>query len=252
MAAIAPPRAPARASKRAWGSEDAPRILLLTSGLGCGHVRAAEAVEHALLRLAPRATVRQLDFWTLMNPGVAAAIQKKYLELVLENTDLYARLHGLDERTWRRVIENDIPPPAEVIELIELVTRNDDPERRSTSSLFEWALGPYPTDLLFYPDRLRGDADEFDANARATTSRCCGSRCSSGRSCACRDAWSSACVEFAPDAIVATQMVPGSARLGAQEVLASLAPRAARRRADRLRCARLLGAAGHRSVLRAA
>ena len=64
----------------------APRILVLTSGLGCGHVRAAEAVEHALQRLEPRATVRLLDFWTLMNPGVAATIQKKYLELVLENT----------------------------------------------------------------------------------------------------------------------------------------------------------------------
>jgi processive 1,2-diacylglycerol beta-glucosyltransferase len=209
VAAIAPPRVPARASKRAWGSEDTPRILLLTSGLGGGHLRAAEAVERALLRLAPGATVRQLDFWTLMNPGVAAAIQNKYLELVLENTDLYARLHGLDERTWRRVIENDIPPPAEVVELIELVTRNDDPERRSTSNLIEWALGPYPTDLLFYPTACA-------AMPTSSTERA-GNNVALLRLALLKWAFlrlqgrmEQRLLEFAPDAIVATQMVPAA------------------------------------------
>ncbi|MCE3286019.1 MAG: processive 1,2-diacylglycerol beta-glucosyltransferase [Steroidobacteraceae bacterium] len=208
-AAIAPPRAPARASLRAWGSEQAPRVLLLTSGLGCGHLRAAEAVEQALLRLAPGATVRQLDFWTLMNPGVAAAIQSKYLELVLDNTDLYARLHGLDERTWRRVIENDIPPPAEVVELIELVTRNDDPERRSMSNLFEWALGPYPTDLLFYPTACA--ALPTNSTERA------GNNVALLRLALLKWAFlrlqgrmEQRLLEFGPDAIVATQMVPAA------------------------------------------
>ena len=86
-----------------------------------------------------------------MNPGVAAIVQEKYLELVLDNPDLYARLHRLDERTWRRVIENDIPPPAEVIELIELLTSRTGDGLLSASSLFDWALGPYATDLLLYP-----------------------------------------------------------------------------------------------------
>lgn len=145
--------APAREARLAARTRlrESPRVLLLTSGLGCGHVRAAEAVAHAVRRLAPDAIVQLLDFWTLMNPGVAAGIQQKYLELVLEHPDLYARLHGLDERSWRRVIENDIPPPPEVIELIELLTRNGDSGRGSLSSVFEWALGPYPTDLLLYP-----------------------------------------------------------------------------------------------------
>ena len=85
-------------------------------------MRAAAAIQSAIIAVASNAEVEQLDFWSLMNPGVAAIIQEKYLELVLENPELYARLHRLDERTWRRVVENDIPPPAAVIELIELVT----------------------------------------------------------------------------------------------------------------------------------
>jgi processive 1,2-diacylglycerol beta-glucosyltransferase len=202
-----PPRAAARAAKPAWNSGDAPRILLLTSGLGCGHLRAAEAVERALLRIAPRATVRQLDFWTLMNPGVAAAIQKKYLELVLEHTDLYARLHGLDERTWRRVIENDIPPPAEVIELIELMTRNGDPDRKS--NLVESALGPYPTDLLLYPTAC--------AALPTSSSERAGNNVALLRLALLKWAFlrlqgrmEQRLLDFGPDAIVATQMVPAA------------------------------------------
>ena len=207
VAAGPPPRATARATQRAWDPDDAPRILLLTSGLGCGHLRAAEAIERALIRIAPRATVRQLDFWTLMNPGVAAVIQKKYLELVTEHTDLYARLHGLDERTWRRVIENDIPPPAEVIELIELMTRNDDPDRRS--NFVEWALGPYPTDLLLYPTAC--------AALPTSSSERAGNNVALLRLALLTWAvlrlqgrMEQRLLDVAPDAIVATQMVPAA------------------------------------------
>jgi UDP-N-acetylglucosamine:LPS N-acetylglucosamine transferase len=114
-------------------------------------VRAAEAIAAAIDASESTVRVQTLDFWSLMNPGVAAIVQEKYLELVLDNPELYARLHRLDERTWRRVIENDIPPPAEVIELIELVTSRTGDGRLSASSLFEWALGPYASDLLLYP-----------------------------------------------------------------------------------------------------
>jgi processive 1,2-diacylglycerol beta-glucosyltransferase len=114
-------------------------------------VRAAEAIAAAIAASESNVQVQPLDFWSLMNPGVAAIVQEKYLELVLDNPELYARLHRLDERTWRRVIENDIPPPAEVIELIELVTSRTGEGRLTASSLFEWALGPYASDLLLYP-----------------------------------------------------------------------------------------------------
>ncbi len=210
VAVQSPPRAAtARAPKRGRAADAGPRVLLLTSGLGCGHVRAAEAIEHALLRLAPAATVRLVDFWTLMNAGVAATLQKKYLELVLETPDLYARLHRLDERTWRRVIENDIPPPAEVIELIELVTRNGDHGRRTVASLFEWALGPYPTDLIFFPTAC--------AALPTSSSERAGNNVALLRLALLKWAFlrlqgrmEQRLLEFEPDAIVATQMVPAA------------------------------------------
>lgn len=187
----------------------APRILLLTSGLGCGHVRAAQAVEDALRRLAPAAVVHRLDFWSLMNPGVAAAIQQKYLELVLEHSDLYARLHRLDERSWRRVIENDIPPPIEVVELIELVTRNGDAGRRSVASVIDWALGPYPSDLIFYPTAC--------AAMPTRSSERAGNNVALLRLALLKWAFlrlqnrmDQQLLEFAPDAVVATQMVPAA------------------------------------------
>jgi UDP-N-acetylglucosamine:LPS N-acetylglucosamine transferase len=209
IAAALPPRGVLRASNGRRNGGATPRILLLTSGLGCGHVRAAEAVECALLARSPGAVVRQVDFWTLMNPEVAATIQKKYLELVVDNADLYARLHRLDERTWRRVIENDIPPPAEVIELIELLTRSDEPGRRSMASLVERALGPYPTDLLFYPTACA--ALPTTANERA------GNNVALLRLALLKWAFlrlqgrmEQRLLEFEPDVVVATQMVPAA------------------------------------------
>lgn len=185
----------------------APRVLVLTSGLGCGHARAGEAITRALRRVAPEAHVGQLDFWTLMNPGVAATIQRKYLELVLEHPDLYARLHALDERTWRRVIENQIAPPAEVTELIELVTRSSD--RRSLASVVEWALGPYPSDLLLYPTAC--------AAMPTTPGELAGSNVALLRLALLRWAFlrlqgrmAQRLEAFAPDVVVATQMVPAA------------------------------------------
>lgn len=121
-------------------------MLLLTSGLGCGHVRALDALVAALSKRAPEATVRRLDFWSLMNPGIAASVQQMYLQLVQGSPDLYDRLHRLDQRTWRRILENDVEPPPEVRELVERILANG-----VGGDLLSSALGPYPTDLVFYP-----------------------------------------------------------------------------------------------------
>jgi len=99
----------------------APRVLLLTSGLGYGHVRAAQGVEAALLQRS--ATVRTLDLWSLMNPGAASIIQKTYLRLVQEYPELYERLYHLDEHTWRHILESEDGPPAEVLEVLELISQ---------------------------------------------------------------------------------------------------------------------------------
>ena len=86
-----------------------PRVLLLTSGLGLGHVRAAQAIEAALRETAH---VRTLDFWSLVNPGAAAAHPWTYLSLVQNYPALWERLYRLDEHTWRQILESEIRPAA--------------------------------------------------------------------------------------------------------------------------------------------
>ena len=64
------------------------RVLLLTSGLGMGHRRASDAIAQALTTLAPATKMRELDFWSLMHPGVAESIQQIYLQIVQQHPDL--------------------------------------------------------------------------------------------------------------------------------------------------------------------
>jgi processive 1,2-diacylglycerol beta-glucosyltransferase len=96
-----------------------PRVLLLTSGLGLGHVRAAEAIGRALEQ---RAIVQTVDFWSLINPNVASAIHETYLSLVQNYPHLHERLYHLDEHTWRQILESESGPPREVLEVLELIS----------------------------------------------------------------------------------------------------------------------------------
>jgi len=96
-----------------------PRILLLTSGLGLGHVRAAQAIEAAM---RDRAYVFTLDLWSLMNASVARAIHTTYLSLVQNYPQLYERLYHLDERTWRMILESESGPPPAVLQVLELIS----------------------------------------------------------------------------------------------------------------------------------
>jgi UDP-N-acetylglucosamine:LPS N-acetylglucosamine transferase len=93
---------------------NAPRVLLLTSDLGAGHSRAAKAIELAIMGRAPSAQVRTLDLWSLMHASVADNVRQTYLRLVQEHPDLYERIYQLDERTWRRILEGDEPPPSQL------------------------------------------------------------------------------------------------------------------------------------------
>ncbi len=102
-------------------TDDSLRVLLLTSGLGYGHVRAAQAVEAALLQRS--ASVRMLDLWSLMNPGAASIVHQTYLRLVQEYPALYERLYQLDEHTWRQILESEAGPPAAVLEVLELISQ---------------------------------------------------------------------------------------------------------------------------------
>lgn len=90
-----------------------PRLLLLTSTLGSGHLRAAQAIETAVREICPQAQIQTLDFWSLLDSGVARATRDAYLKLVQEQPELYERIYRLDERTLRRTLENRQPlPPA--------------------------------------------------------------------------------------------------------------------------------------------
>src|SRR6187431_1027104 len=97
------------------------RVLLLTSGLGYGHVRAAQAIEAALLQRS--VDVRSLDLWSLMHPRAASIVHQTYLRLVQEYPELYERIYQLDERTWRQILESESGPPPDVLEVLELISQ---------------------------------------------------------------------------------------------------------------------------------
>lgn len=60
----------------------ARRILVLSASVGAGHLRAAEAVELALRRLDPTATVQNLDVLELTNTAFRRLYGRAYLDLV--------------------------------------------------------------------------------------------------------------------------------------------------------------------------
>ena len=87
--------------------ERAPRVLLLTSTLGSGHLRAAQAIEASLRERSPTATVQMLDFWSLPDAHVAQTLRQIYLRLVQERPALYERFYRLGQGTWRDIIERN-------------------------------------------------------------------------------------------------------------------------------------------------
>ncbi len=58
------------------------RVLVLSASVGAGHMRAAQAVELAVRRLAPDAVVRNLDVLELSNRAFQRVYGKAYLDLV--------------------------------------------------------------------------------------------------------------------------------------------------------------------------
>lgn len=86
------------------------RVLLLTSQLGYGHTRAAEAIEHALVERDSAVEIKWLDLWSLMDEKVAEAVKAAYLQLVTHQPELYEQLYQLDQRTWRQLINADCLP----------------------------------------------------------------------------------------------------------------------------------------------
>lgn len=176
------------------------RVLLLTSGLGLGHVRAAQAVAAALRDQAEVATV---DFWSLMNAGAARALHATYLELVQNHSDLYERLYRLDERTWRQVLESRSGPPRAVLEVFELLS-----SVAAKEGLNIPRGGRYASDKLLYT--LLCAALPYDGDSLAGQGVL-------ARLALWKFTWlrlirrlEPAIRKFAPDVIISTQMIPAA------------------------------------------
>ncbi len=176
------------------------RVLLLTSGLGLGHVRAAQAVAAALRDQAEVATV---DFWSLMNAGAARALHGTYLELVQNHSDLYERLYHLDERTWRQVLESRSGPPRAVLEVFELLS-----SVAAKKGLSIPRGGRYASDKLLYS--LLCAALPYDGDSLAGQGVL-------ARLALWKFTWlrlirrlEPAIRKFAPDVIISTQMIPAA------------------------------------------
>jgi UDP-N-acetylglucosamine:LPS N-acetylglucosamine transferase len=179
------------------------RVLLLTSGLGYGHRRASDAIREALTDVSPESITSELDFWSLMNPGVAETIQQIYLELVQHHSALYDRVHRLDEHTWRRILESNMEPPPEVHELTEVILAT-----ANIGDHLDKLLGPYPSDLFLFPTACA-------ALPRPTRWRLLAN--SLARAAVLKAVWVRLkkrmlqhVRRFSPDVIVATQMVPAA------------------------------------------
>ncbi len=180
-----------------------PRVLLLTSTLGSGHLRAAQAVEAALLERSPSAIVQTMDFWSLMDAGVALTVRQTYLRLVEERPELYDRIYQLDQRTWRDVLErNEAPPPA-LAEGLELLAAT-----AADNARLEPSGGYYALDWVLFrllcavlPKRVRRSSENGALGRRALI----------------KWGWSrlarrleARLQAFGPDVVIATQMGPAA------------------------------------------
>ncbi len=88
------------------------RVSLLSSTLGFGHIRAAQAIEEALRERDPQVGVEYVDFWSLMDRKVASAVREGYLEVVTREPELYDRLYAYDGDQWREFFRKPELPPA--------------------------------------------------------------------------------------------------------------------------------------------
>lgn len=79
----------------------APRILVLSASVGAGHLRAAQAVELALRRTVPAATVSNVDVLELTNPAFRRLYGKAYLDLVNQAPHLLGYFYDLLDRPSR-------------------------------------------------------------------------------------------------------------------------------------------------------
>lgn len=176
------------------------KTVILTSGLGYGHTRAGQAIDTALRGRRPAAEVATIDFWSLMSPRVSAAVKEAYLELVSSAPGAYEELYQLTEEDWQEHFRRgSLPPPIDRLAARVVATR------------FPEARGPLPVGRGMTLDEtlLTGLLRRFlEPNRRA------GRLLGWGLGLAGRSLLMTRLLNklqrLAPDAVVATQMLPAT------------------------------------------
>src|ERR1044071_3408158 len=75
-----------------------PRILVLSASVGAGHLRAAQAVELALRKVVPDATIKNLDVLELTNSTFRKLYGQLYLDLVNKAPHVLGYFYDLMDR----------------------------------------------------------------------------------------------------------------------------------------------------------
>jgi UDP-N-acetylglucosamine:LPS N-acetylglucosamine transferase len=83
------------------------RVLILTSSLGAGHLRAGQAIEAELKSRNKHVEVYTLDFWALMDGKVAQTAMDSYLHLVEQHPNEYSEIFSLDADGIRSVLNGN-------------------------------------------------------------------------------------------------------------------------------------------------
>jgi processive 1,2-diacylglycerol beta-glucosyltransferase len=97
------------------------QVLILTAAVGAGHLRAAEAVEEALRRLAPDATVLNVDILTLTNAAFRRVYGRGYLDLVNKAPHVLGYFYDLLDRPRQRGTPDRLVTAAQKLNLHKVI-----------------------------------------------------------------------------------------------------------------------------------
>ncbi|GAC1448180.1 MAG: glycosyltransferase [Isosphaeraceae bacterium] len=77
------------------------RVLILSASAGAGHLRAAQAIERALLEMGGAREVRHIDTLDYTNPVFKRLYSKTYIEMVNKTPELLGWLYDHFDKPWK-------------------------------------------------------------------------------------------------------------------------------------------------------
>lgn len=76
------------------------KVLILSASAGTGHIRAGEAIKHAILQTSVANTVSHLDTLEYTNPLFRRLYSKAHIETVKRMPDVLGWLHDWHDKPW--------------------------------------------------------------------------------------------------------------------------------------------------------